>query len=348
MLTPQEIKDQEFTVKFRGCDPIEVKSYLEELAEEVFELIEGGRQDKDDLAKVQSEFAALKLDRDQLRANLDRIQDDAADTQSKVEEGFRFKDEIIAELSTELSDLKAEKESLGKDLKANNLEVEKYKLDAGNSVNNLLEEQKKNDNLQEQIDSLTTKLGELKKEGLDFKSTILVAQQFADDLKEKAVTETSQLKADVDSEITQLREKAEIETSELTVKTETETNELIANTKAEIEHRLNEAEKKMADFRSGAEAEQDRLQQQLSELATNRDNLKADLISKVNHVLESVEILTKPAGLELKDNSVVENDFTPHFRADDESDLDADLDEVVMSLDLGLGDDEELEFTEIK
>ena len=39
-ITPQAIKDQEFQVKFRGYDAIEVKAYLELLAEEFFELHE--------------------------------------------------------------------------------------------------------------------------------------------------------------------------------------------------------------------------------------------------------------------------------------------------------------------
>jgi len=33
-ITPQAIKDQEFRVKFRGYDEIEVKAYLELIAEE--------------------------------------------------------------------------------------------------------------------------------------------------------------------------------------------------------------------------------------------------------------------------------------------------------------------------
>ena len=43
MLTPQSIKDQEFQTKFRGYEPIEVKAYLELLAEDFFELTEKNR-----------------------------------------------------------------------------------------------------------------------------------------------------------------------------------------------------------------------------------------------------------------------------------------------------------------
>ena len=47
-ITPQAIKDQEFQVKFRGYDAIEVKAYLELLAEEFFELHEArSRQDEE-------------------------------------------------------------------------------------------------------------------------------------------------------------------------------------------------------------------------------------------------------------------------------------------------------------
>ena len=43
-ITPQAIKDQEFQVKFRGYDTLEVKAYLELLAEEFFELHEQNRK----------------------------------------------------------------------------------------------------------------------------------------------------------------------------------------------------------------------------------------------------------------------------------------------------------------
>ncbi|MDP3481389.1 MAG: DivIVA domain-containing protein, partial [Desulfoprunum sp.] len=43
-ITPQAIKDQEFQIKFRGYDSLEVKAYLELLAEEFFELHEQNRK----------------------------------------------------------------------------------------------------------------------------------------------------------------------------------------------------------------------------------------------------------------------------------------------------------------
>lgn len=43
MLKPQTIRDQEFQIAFRGYDPVEVKSYLELVADDYFELSEENR-----------------------------------------------------------------------------------------------------------------------------------------------------------------------------------------------------------------------------------------------------------------------------------------------------------------
>jgi DivIVA domain-containing protein len=52
MLTPQAIKDQDFQIKFRGYDSIEVKAYLELLAEDFFELTEQNRLQAEELESL--------------------------------------------------------------------------------------------------------------------------------------------------------------------------------------------------------------------------------------------------------------------------------------------------------
>ena len=58
-ITPQAIKDQEFQVKFRGYDAIEVKAYLELIAEEFFELFEQVRKQVEDIEGLVEEKEEL-------------------------------------------------------------------------------------------------------------------------------------------------------------------------------------------------------------------------------------------------------------------------------------------------
>ena len=59
-ITPQAIKDQEFQTKFRGFDPIEVKGYLELVAEEFFELLEKVRQQEEEIEVLSQEKGLLE------------------------------------------------------------------------------------------------------------------------------------------------------------------------------------------------------------------------------------------------------------------------------------------------
>ena len=63
-ITPQAIKDQEFRVKLRGYDTIEVKAYLELIADEFFEMFEQAKQQTDyidGLIEEKEELIDLRL-----------------------------------------------------------------------------------------------------------------------------------------------------------------------------------------------------------------------------------------------------------------------------------------------
>ena len=66
MLTPQAIKDQEFQIKFRGYDAIEVKAYLELLAEDYFELSEQNRIHVEEIESLVAEQKSLTLEKEAL------------------------------------------------------------------------------------------------------------------------------------------------------------------------------------------------------------------------------------------------------------------------------------------
>ncbi len=86
------IKDQEFQVKFRGYDTVEVKAYLELIAEEFFELLEQVRQQVDELDSIVAERDLLLAEKKSLDSGLaapgggiDEIEDVVAERDSEIE-----------------------------------------------------------------------------------------------------------------------------------------------------------------------------------------------------------------------------------------------------------------------
>jgi len=89
MLTPQAIKDQEFQIKFRGYDAIEVNAYLELLAEDFFELTEQNRIQADEIQALQSEQESLARDKEVLAVEVKEIQENADGIQSDIEKSLK-------------------------------------------------------------------------------------------------------------------------------------------------------------------------------------------------------------------------------------------------------------------
>lgn len=215
MLTPQAIKDQEFQLKFRGCDPIEVRSFLEILAEDFFELHEAQRQQAKELEELHNELEDMRDERDALRSDVKRTKGSAEDIQQKVEEGYRYKDERIAELTSELTRVVAEKATVALDvqqLKDEILVLENKLVEAQRVVT---KEQTEAEKQRSKSTFLEEQISELKQEGVDFKTTILVAQKFAEELKQKAQLEAESLVSIANLEVQEFRLIADKELSEL-------------------------------------------------------------------------------------------------------------------------------------
>ena len=93
-IIPQAIKDQEFQSKFRGYDPIEVKGYLELVAEEFFELLEKVRQQDEEIEVLSQEKGLLEEMNVKLEADIET----ALQTTEDVRKESLAKDEVRAEL----------------------------------------------------------------------------------------------------------------------------------------------------------------------------------------------------------------------------------------------------------
>jgi cell division initiation protein len=73
-VTPLEIRQQQFPLRFRGLDPAEVDKFLELVASEMEELIKDNARLKDGLAKKDQEIQRLQQGDDELKKALMAIQ----------------------------------------------------------------------------------------------------------------------------------------------------------------------------------------------------------------------------------------------------------------------------------
>ena len=100
-ITPQAIKDQEFQTKFRGYDTIEVKGYLELIAEEFFELLEKIHQLEGEIGALSSEKELLE----EMNKKLETDIETALQTTDDVREKSTEKDVARSELEKEIEEL---------------------------------------------------------------------------------------------------------------------------------------------------------------------------------------------------------------------------------------------------
>lgn len=275
MRTPQEIKDQEFQVKFRGYDPIEVKTYLEEIADEFFALKEEVQVVEEKSETLSDKVQELTDSCDQLATEKKALEDElsqggsnVAQIEEKVEKGYRYKDEQIAVLTAEKDALLEEKSRLEAQISEQDLATKALEENLQQQGEENAKEGAEVTSLRAKVLFLEEQLAELKKEGVDFKSTILVAQQFAEELKDKASLEAKSLIA--------------------------------------------EAKKEAALLHQETELQRQQIQGELTRLGHLHEEVREDLSTKLHLVLDSLQILEAPAGVmdlsELKKEEGVELD----------------------------------------
>jgi len=220
MLTPQSIKDQEFQTKFRGYEPIEVKAYLELLAEDFFELTEQNRLQAEEIETLLAEQESLQREKEALIAEMKISQENADGVQSEIQNSYKQKDQEIAELTEKIESLSA---SLASQEEQNAAYLEKIaemeaKLAGDHGAS--LQEQAEIEKLRGRIELLEEQNRELKQEGTDFKTTILAAQKFADNLRQTSQEDARKIMAEARAEVEKFRNEAEAELARLPVEIE--------------------------------------------------------------------------------------------------------------------------------
>lgn len=215
MLTPQAIKDQDFQIKFRGYDAIEVKAYLELLAEDFFELTEQNRLQAEEIESLKTELEFLQREKDNFAAEVRLSQENAETIQSQIEQGYRHKDEEILALKADLESARATGDAVAEEnrqLRQTLHELEeKNRGDAGV----VRQDQAEIERLRARLQLLEEQNVELKQQGLDFKTTILAAQKFADTLRHNSEEEARQLMEKARQDVQRFRTEANAELARL-------------------------------------------------------------------------------------------------------------------------------------
>lgn len=188
-ITPQAIKDQEFQTKFRGYDPIEVKGYLELVAEEFFELLEKVRQQEEEIEVLSQEKGLLE----EMNAKLEDDIETALKTTEDVRKEGLEKDEARAELEKEIEELQTTQADLEEEQKEWEEEVSTAEGRVAEFGEQLRKIESEKGGLQNKLEMFEEQIKELKGEEIDFKRTIGAAQRFVDELKASAEEEASEL-----------------------------------------------------------------------------------------------------------------------------------------------------------
>ncbi len=220
MLTPQAIKDQEFQIKFRGYDAIEVKAYLELLAEDYFELTEQNRVQAEEIESLMAQMESLQRDKESLAGEVKASQENADGIESEIEEGYKRKDREIEDLVAQVRNIETEKKAT---VEANTQHLERVseleaQLTGGKDES--VEDRAEIEKLRVRAEVLEEQNAELKQAGVDFKTTIVAAQTFADNLRENSEAEAEKLLEDARLEVDNFKAEAEAELSRLPIEIE--------------------------------------------------------------------------------------------------------------------------------
>jgi len=255
-ITPQVIKDQEFQVKFRGYDAIEVKAYLELLAEEFFELYEQNKVLSEDIERLTGEKQTLESQRDRLQKENKALQDELEQSRT----GVKRKDDELLALQQEMKELKAQIDSSRKetDLAKEVVEAVEKRMKSEQdkaairlqeeveAVESRVAEEKEqsrqlkleHEQLRHRFELLDQQYQELKKGEVDFKTTIVAAQKFSEDLRKRVEEETREMMEKARQDVELFRRKAHEELAHLPIEIERLQNRRV-EVREELKSQLN-------------------------------------------------------------------------------------------------------------
>ena len=237
-ITPQAIKDQEFQVKFRGYDTLEVKAYLELLAEEFFELHEQNRKLTEEATTFAEEQDTLRREKEaalkESRKHLEEIEGLKIEGQKKEsrtaaleKEVDELREQLVnsrkeTELAREMVEsaealMKSEQANAAAKIQEAHEAAEARKAEESESAQQTRMEIEK---LRHKIQVLEEQNRDLKKGEVDFKSAIVAAQKFSEDLKKRTENEARLMMEKAKADVENFRNQAQEELSRLPVEIE--------------------------------------------------------------------------------------------------------------------------------
>ncbi len=208
MLTPQAIKDQEFQIKFRGYDAIEVKSYLELLAEDFFELLEQNRVHIEEIESFVAEQELYQVEKEKIENELRDDQVSRDEIEADVQKEYSRKDEEIEDLKTQIAKLETTVSGLEDENSKCCEKILELEENLSSGSDAIIKEQNEVERLQYEFERVEERKKELEKEGLDFKTTLFAAQKFADNLKESSEQDALATITAAKAEVQKLRKEA--------------------------------------------------------------------------------------------------------------------------------------------
>lgn len=217
MLTPQAIKDQDFQIKFRGYDAIEVKAYLELLAEDFFELTEQNRLHGEEIESLKTQMEFLQREKDSLAAEVRLSQENAEGIQTEIDQGYKHKDQEISDLRNQAEGARESVQALEAENRALQDTVNELQKNLAGGAGATLHGQAEIEKLRAKILLLEEQNQELKQQGLDFKTTILAAQKFADSLRQSSEEEAQRMMEKARADVQKFRAEANAELSKLPI-----------------------------------------------------------------------------------------------------------------------------------
>ena len=209
--TPQIIKDQEFQIKFRGYDPVEVTAYLDMLAEEFFELQERCRLQVDDLQVFHEE----REDLEQQKISLEASNAECRKMAEELRRAGLTTEQMLAVSIKEAEGLRARVASLEQEAEGQKEELSRTESRIHEAEEALLQERTEKEALRHKVTLVEGQQRDAKKDEIDFRATLAAAQQFCDSMKQKSEEQAAQLLEEARAEIAQLRQAAHAELSRL-------------------------------------------------------------------------------------------------------------------------------------
>jgi DivIVA domain-containing protein len=286
MLTPQSIKDQEFQTKFRGYEPIEVKAYLELLAEDFFELTEQNRLQAEEIESLLAEQESLQREKEALVAEMKISRENTEGIQSEIQDGYKHKDQEIAELTKKIASASASIAALEEQNAAYLQNIKELETKHAGARGTSLQEQAEIEKLRGRIVLLEEQNRELKQEGMDFKTTILTAQKFADNLRKTSQEDARKIMDDARAEIERFRKEAEAELARLPLEIE-ELNQRKIKVRKDLEATLYAYLESLEILETPSASEADEKEDDLADLfqsiqLPDSESVDPDDIDKIN------------------------------------------------------------------